>query len=198
LANSNRRSLKGMAMASRFDPFSDRVARNIRNSLSSALISELTRVEPDAVARVARGWEQRQLAPVYQAYIRCAVQRYLQVCRDIRSHGLEDPRRQAVMLWNAGLFFELHELLETIWHGARGAERIALKGLIQAAGAYVHSLRGKADAARGLACKARQNLLDGCKCLNFIANVDRLIDALEQPALAPPHLILTDPATACS
>jgi hypothetical protein len=196
LINANRFTPEGMTMDPCFDPFNDRVARNIRNSLSSALISELTRSEPDAVARVASGWERRQPAPVYQAYVRSARQHYRQVLHDIRLRGIEDPRRQAVMLWNAGLFFELHELLETIWHGVRGAEHNALKGLIQAAGAYVHSLRGKADAAQGLAGKARQNLLAGCECLNFIANVDRLIDALEQPVLAPPHLILTDPATA--
>jgi uncharacterized protein len=177
-------------MDSRFDPFNDRLARNIRNSLSTALILELTRSEPDAVDRVARGWERVQPASEYLGYIRRARERYQRVCRDIRSLGLEDPRRQAVVLWNAGLFFELHELLETIWQGSRGAERLALKGLIQAAGAYVHSLRGKTNAAQGLAARSRINLRKGRDCLSFIADVDRLIEALKQPALAPPHLVL--------
>ena len=176
-----------------FDPFNDRLARNIRNSLSTALISQLTRSEPDAVDRVAHRWERMQPASVYLVYIRRARERYLRVCRDIRSLGFQDPRRQAVVLWNAGLFFELHELLETIWHGARGAERIALKGLIQAAGAYVHSLRGKTGAAQGLAARSRKNLEAGRDCLSFIANVDLLVEALKQPALAPPHLVPAQP-----
>jgi predicted metal-dependent hydrolase len=82
-------------------------------------------------------------------------------------------------LWNAGLYFELHELLETIWLDAPEPERSALKGWIQAAGACVHYQRGKPDAALGLAARARTYLRAGSTALAFIANLEEFIDALE-------------------
>ena len=54
-----------------------------------------------------------------------------------------DPRYQAIYLWNLELFFEMHELLETIWLKTPEPERSALKGLIRAAGVYYHFKRGK-------------------------------------------------------
>jgi predicted metal-dependent hydrolase len=92
------------------------------------------------------------------------------------------------VLWNVGLFFELHELLETIWHGTQGIERTGLKGLIQAAGVYVHRQRENIDAASGLAQRARQNLLAGKDHLNFIANLAQLIECLADPSQPPPRL----------
>jgi hypothetical protein len=173
-----------------FDPFTDRTARDIRNSLSSALISELLQSETEAVVQVARHWQRLNVAPVYQNYIRMIRERYLLAKDDIQAWGIKEPRYQAVVLWNAGLFFELHELLETVWLSAQGAERIALKGMIQAAGAYVHSLRGKVDAAQGLAQRAQGNLRAGRERLNFIANLDLLLKSLEQPSQPPPQLVL--------
>lgn len=174
-----------------FDPFNDRLARDIRNSLSSALILELTGDRLRAVLETADQWENKGLPPVHREYIRETRERYLQMGNDIRKSGIRDPRLQAVLLWNAGLFFEVHELLETIWHVARNTEHTALKGFIQAAGVYVHSLRGKPLAAAGLAAKARHNLMSGRAALGFIANLDGLISDLEKPSLQPPRLVLS-------
>jgi hypothetical protein len=124
-----------------FDPFNDRLARDIRNSLSSALVSDLSADKSEKTDQVVRFWEQQELLPLYQDYIRQTRERYRQVEVEIKSARIKDPRFQALVLWNAGLFFELHELLETIWHGTQGMERTGLKGLIQAAGVYVHRLR---------------------------------------------------------
>jgi hypothetical protein len=46
---------------------------------------------------------------------------------------------RAARLADAGLHFEVHELLEPAWLRAEGAERIALQGLIQAAVALHHA-----------------------------------------------------------
>ena len=176
-----------------FDPFNDRLARDIRNSLSSALISELTGDRAGAVLQTADQWERKGLSPVYREYIRETRGRYLQVGNDIHKSGIQAPRLQAVLLWNAGLFFEVHELLETLWHLARNTEHTALKGFIQAAGVYVHSLRGKPQAAVALAAKARRNIMAGREALGFIANLDGLIKALEEPSRQPPSLVLSQP-----
>jgi hypothetical protein len=176
-------------MPTQFDPFSDRLARDIRNSLSTALVEVLTGGSSQAVTETAEGWLSRNPARVYRDYIHDRRGRFELAVREIEELHLNDPRQQAVVLWNRHLFFELHELLETIWHSAKGIQRTALKGVIQAAGVYVHVARGKLEAGFGLALKARQNLTAGAAELGFIANLDALLAWLEQPSAEPPDLI---------
>jgi uncharacterized protein len=175
-------------MDANFDPFNDRRARDIRNSLSSALVSDLAAQKGPSVEKVAAAWELQNLRSSDQRYIRQTLERYRRVATLLRSAHIEDPKQQALVLWNAGLFFELHELLETIWRRSRGEARTGLKGLIQAAGVYVHQLRGDAAAAQGLARRARRNLLAGRNHLAFVTDLDRLIHCLEEPTLPPPRL----------
>ncbi len=170
-----------------FDPFSDRLSRDIRNTLSSALIAELSG-EPQAVAACARRWLAAAIPPLHRDYVRERQELYRRIIARIRAAGLVDPRRQAVLLWNGGLFFELHELLETIWPDFPEPEHTALKGLIQAAGVYVHLARGKSAAAAKLAQKARINLHTGAACLTFVGDVELLIDELAAPKMPPPLL----------
>ena len=174
-----------------FDPFNDRTARNIRNSLSTALVSDLSTMKGEMVDQVVHSWDLQKLLPVYRDYIRKTWEQYRRIESQIAAAQIKEPQRQALALWNAGLFFELHELLETIWHGTRGAERIGLKGLIQAAGVYVHHLRGKPAAARGLAERARRNLLAGKGHLGFIANLEFLIECLDDLSRPPPRLVVS-------
>ncbi len=189
-------------MAQLFDPFSDRTSRDIRNSLSTALVVELTSRRGGSVVQAVDSWLDRVHQPVYREYILQCRKQYSQVLHSIGRKGIQDPRMQAVELWNAGLFFELHELLETVWHGAHGDARVGLKGLIQAAGAYVHLRRGKLKAARGLARRARMNLTAGSQALGFVANLEDLVESLkEMPASAPvlsPNASANDPVASDS
>jgi len=173
-----------------FDPFGDRLARDLRNYLSTAFVAQLTGENPDALALEVGRWQARDLAPVYANYLKERQAAYLRMIEDIEKSGYTDPRHQAVLLWNAGLLFELHELLETIWPKAREPEHTALKGWIQAAGAFVHFFRGKPDAARGLAEKARQNLRAGAEALGYLVNLDQLIRDLHDLPDVPTRLKL--------
>ena len=177
-------------MDATFDPFNDRMARDIRNSLSAALVADLGFGTEATVDRVAGAWTQQELPPPHREYIRQTLQRYHQVADHINSDHIQDPKHQALVLWNAGLFFELHELLETVWRIAREEARTGLKGLIQAAGVYVHQSQGNAAAAQGLARRARRNLLSGRAHLAFVADFDRLIRHLDDPTRPPPRLHL--------
>ncbi len=181
-------------MIETFDPFNDRTSRDIRNSLSTALVNQLTRQAGATVEEVAASWLEKMHQPVYHDYVHHCRKQYRKVSSRIDAQGIRDPRLQAVELWNGGLFFELHELLETVWHGAQGAERTGLKGLIQAAGAYVHRRRGNLKAARGLARRARIHLATGAQALGFVANLDTLMDSLETVSVSPPALIPHDTA----
>jgi len=178
-------------MGAPFDPFNDRLARDIRNSLSSALVSDLGAGTDANVGQVAGAWMQQELRSPYRGYVQRTLKRYRRVVGQIRSDHIHDPKRQALVLWNAELFFELHELLETVWRVARGEARTGLKGMIQAAGVYVHQSRGSA-AAQGLAIRARRNLLAGRNHLSFVTDIDRLIRSLEDPSRPPPTLQMAE------
>lgn len=56
----------------------------------------------------------------------------------------------AATLFEAGLYFETHEVLEPFWAGAQGAEREALQGLIQVAVGFQHLANGNLEGARAL------------------------------------------------
>ena len=51
---------------------------------------------------------------------------------------LESTLHAAALLFDAGLYFEVHELLEPRWLGADGRDRTALQGLIQVAVVRAH------------------------------------------------------------
>jgi hypothetical protein len=58
---------------------------------------------------------------------------------------------EAATLFEAGLYFETHEVLEPFWTRALGAEREALQGLIQVAVGFQHLANGNLDGATKLA-----------------------------------------------
>jgi hypothetical protein len=173
-----------------FDPYSDWLARNIHNSLSSALVKDLTGEATDALSVAADVWLAKSLARIYQTYIESRSALYRSVIDEMKACQVTDIRYQAIYLWNRDLFFEMHELLETIWHQSRDPERSALKGWIQAAGVYVLFQRGKVNAARGLAKRAANHLQNGRSCLGFIANLDELMAAVADPADGAPKLVI--------
>jgi hypothetical protein len=57
---------------------------------------------------------------------------------------------EAAALFEAGLYFEVHEILEPHWLRAEGEEREALQGLIQIAVGFQHLANGNLDGARAL------------------------------------------------
>lgn len=67
-----------------------------------------------------------------------------------RDAGLTTALADAALLFDAGLFFEVHELLEPLWVAASGADREALQGLIQVAIGYQHLANGNRRGARAL------------------------------------------------
>ena len=58
--------------------------------------------------------------------------------------------RAAARLFDAGLFFEVHEVLEPLWMTASEPRREALQGLIQIAVGWQHLANGNVAGARSL------------------------------------------------
>jgi hypothetical protein len=93
-----------------------------------------------------------------------------------------DPTRpvglaEAATLFDAGLYFETHEVLEPFWMRAEGAEREALQGLIQVAVGFQHLANRNLDGARAL-------LRDGATKLAGHAMHGRGLDGRDTGAFA--------------
>src|SRR5687767_2640577 len=73
---------------------------------------------------------------------------------------LEMTLGQAALLFDARLYFEVHELLEPFWLRAAGRERETLQGLIQVAVGFHHLANGNGPGARALLHDGAAKLLD--------------------------------------
>ena len=179
---------KKLKIHNQFDPFADRTARDIRNTLSEAFVAALAALDPGDYKNAARKWRSQKPAACYIHYIDRRLQRYDLVLNTIRADRIDDPLQQTVVIWNQGLFFEVHDHLEAIWQRASGDERQALKGLIKAAGVYVHLEQHHLQAAKSLAMKSYDLLRQFPHCLSFIANYETFLEKLKNCEPAPPRL----------
>jgi hypothetical protein len=106
---------------------------------SSGDVAEPHAAEARARARrAARMLDRRPLAPAKPA--------------------LADALESAGDLFNARLYFEVHELLEPHWVLAAGREREAIQGLIQGAVALEHLANGNIRGAQSLLAEAVRKL----------------------------------------
>jgi hypothetical protein len=108
--------------------------------------------------------------------------------------------RQAAALWNARLFFEVHEVLEAVWLSAAGEIRHALQGVIQVAVAYHHLGHGNVRGARSLMSEGRGRLASVPPATLAPLDVEALLVATAAwdsaragdpaPPVGPPRLVL--------
>lgn len=143
-----------MIDSERFDPFNNRLCRNVRNALSENFKTVLEQKKMQPVRRVAGFFLNDPLPPCVRTYIDRRLAAYEQVLANIRNHQLDHPLDITVAIWDQGLFFETHEYLEQHWMTARGEEKELLQAIIRAAGAYVHLEQGNLTGARRIAAKA--------------------------------------------
>jgi hypothetical protein len=98
----------------------------------------------------------------------------------LQSRG--DVLDAAATLFDAHLYFEVHELLEPAWRQAHGGDREALQGLIQVAVGYQHLANGNLAGARALLIEGRDRLrgraLDGVDLEPFAGAVERSLERL--------------------
>ena len=66
--------------------------------------------------------------------------------------------REGIGLFNEERFWECHEVLEQIWHPAKGADREIIQGLILTAAALVHAQKDETDVCLSMLRKARGKL----------------------------------------
>ena len=84
------------------------------------------------------------------------------------------------MLWDLGLYFEMHEVLEQAWRTATGTEKALLQALIRAAGVRIKRDCGFLDAARKIENRALPVLLVHKDRLLHYTDPERFFAALRE------------------
>lgn len=178
-------------MASRettFDPFQDRLSRDIRNQLSESIIACLRTMDLVPAREVAERFLALQPGPEQVAYIK---QRLIGYTRFLEraAIGPEDVLWQGLVLWDLGLHFEVHEILEYAWHRSQGEEKLLLQAMIRAAGVYIKGDYGYTEAAAKLAAKALPVLESQRQRLDVYIDPERLLAAMRNPTVPAPLLL---------
>jgi predicted metal-dependent hydrolase len=112
---------------------------------------------------------------------------------DLRS---DEDFARGVALFNAGRFFEAHEVWEITWKRSSGDVKTLLQGLIQSAAAILHVERGNLHGAASLRTKALAKLAAQTQryvrleLTSFRRDLDAFVEAAlsGQPRGDPPHL----------
>lgn len=171
-----------------FEPFQDRLSRDIRNDLSSAFSQALAEGDLSPVEALTGSLLTRDLAPFYRDYITSRLERYRQAFAQIRV-GCRDPFWQGLVLWDQRLFFEVHEVLEHAWYHAQGERKLVLQAMIRAAGFYIKLEFGYTRQAAKMADKARYVLETNIDSLREYFAPEELLSALALRNPLPPILL---------
>jgi len=137
-----------------FNPFEDRLCRDVRNNLAKTFIEAVETCSSNPLRALADHYlEQYPLAHI-RAYV-C----HREVClnnllQEIQVSPPVDDDFISVHLWNQQLFFEFHEWLEKQWVAASGSHRKALQALILSAVVYEQLKYSRPLPAEKVALKA--------------------------------------------
>ena len=171
-----------------FEPFQDRLSRDIRNDLSATMGTVLDQLDLSEAQEVADRYLSRDIKSYYKDYITDRIVRY-QLALGIISKGSVDPFWRALVLWDQKLFFEVHEILEYAWYQATGDEKKILQAMIRAAGVYIKLEYGDTEAARKMANRALPVLIKHRVYLDRYFNSARLITGLRDFNVETPFLL---------
>jgi uncharacterized protein len=171
-----------------FNPFEDRLSRDIRNELSEGLAIAVETGNADPLNVTIEKFRQQSLAEHYRTYLEERFSRYEKALAII-STIITDPIHRGLILWDLGLFFEVHEVLEHAWYTAEGAMKLTLQALVRSAGVYIKREYGFYDSAVRIAEKAVPVLAGNRELLAGYFDPDKLIKALQDPNSMPPILL---------
>jgi hypothetical protein len=172
-----------------FEPFQDRLSREIRNDLSATMGMVLDQLDLSAAQKVADRYLSSDIKSYYKDYINDRIARY-QFALEIISEGPVDTFWRALVLWDKKLFFEVHEILEHAWYRATGDEKKILQAMIRAAGVYIKLEYGYTEAARKMANRALPVLMKHRAYIDHYFDSVRLIAALQNLNGESPFLLI--------
>jgi uncharacterized protein len=165
-----------------------------RNRLAELILRSLSdrtaRAELSALARVGSppaGWLSEDAEHDHGEALLARARRASEALAEVpvlhAGASVDEILGAAAVLFDGGLFFEVHEVLEPFWQGASGQTRQALQGLIQVAVGYQHLANGNVAGARALLVDGTSRLASG-RVLNldargFLDGVRESIDRLD-------------------
>jgi hypothetical protein len=173
-----------------FNPFEDRLSRDIRNDLSESILEVLSSGSIAPAQAVAEAYKARGIDQVYQNYIEDRIARYASSLTRVSPQS--SILRTGAVLWDNGLYFEVHEVLEPPWMSATGDDKLLLQAMIRAAGVYINLELGYHDRAAKISTKALPVLRRFRDILQRDLNADALVEALEKLSAEPPLLARRD------
>ncbi len=171
-----------------FDPFRDRQARDIRNSLSAAFTRSVEELTPTAFESTGQSLLQTKLPDAKKSYILDHLERYRKCLAIFIRQPETTLLQKSLILWDNELFFEVHEILEKLWMEAQGREKIALQGLIRAAGVYILMRGGSRKGMEKMAAKAVKALEENLDVFPDFPSPHRLLAKLKALDPHPPKL----------
>jgi len=161
-----------------FNPFTDRLSRDIRNGLSETLPQAIAKQSITPAQEVADSFLTEGLPAPYQDYIDERLDKYRKALA-LLPDNKDNYLKIATLLWDLGLHFEVHEILEPYWIKASGERKLWLQALIRAAGVYINLELGYQERAAKIAGKAIPVLKQFQPELQKDLNAKLLITALE-------------------
>ncbi|RPH39089.1 MAG: DUF309 domain-containing protein [Desulfobulbaceae bacterium] len=176
-----------------FDPFQDRLSRDIRNDLSSTFSKALAAGDPALIETLVKSLLTRDLSSCYRDYILSRIDRFRRAFDLIRKSD-NDVFRQGFILWDLQLFFEVHEVLEHAWYHAQGEKKLLLQALIRAAGVYIKLEFGYSRQAGKMAERALPVLEKNAEFLGRYFPPEEFLSALRTLDPHPP-ILLKDPSS---
>jgi hypothetical protein len=172
-----------------FNPFEDRLSRDIRNDLSEGFAAAVEEANPAKLSAILENYRSQALAPAYTEYIDRRSVLYASALLAI-SQLEPNPLTRATVLWDKKHFFEMHEILEHAWYSAEGAYQEMLQALIRAAGVYIKKEYGFFDAAARISAKALPVLRKNRDYLGKFMNIENLIESLAENFETPSAISL--------
>ncbi len=173
---------------SRFDPFNNRLCRDVRNALSKGFNNTVDKREMEPVRRIADFFLDDPQPEHISTYIEKRLAAYEMVLTKIFDRCLEHPLNIAMVIWDHELFFETHEYLEPFWMESDGNMKKLYQAVIRAAGTYVHIEQGNLTGARRIADKALSELMVQKDQLSLYADPQLLLPKLKVLDPVPPKL----------
>jgi hypothetical protein len=140
----------------RFDPFENRLCRDIRNSLASGFIKSIQTKNKAAFEAAIEPYLADMAHDGIKKYVNYRLACLEKVLEQTvtRNSDSDDNFFIAKNLWDLGLFFEFHELLEIKWLDADRDKKKGFQTLILAAVAFEQFEYGRKAPARKVAAKA--------------------------------------------
>ena len=89
-----------------FDPFNDRLARDIRNNLSVSFLKALAEKDVSFFQRCGADYMQQNPAPDYAGYITTRLAKYEEAYAIILQRNLKEVLLQASVFWDLGAGLE--------------------------------------------------------------------------------------------